>query len=216
MGSDDLFIHSARASAARRAARLLRGSLIDVAASSSSPASPANTRSPCSNTLTASASRASRAISALSSRSLIPTLRWMPRRGPSWYSSGYFAGNVPDHARHTKPKSSSLKTRDATGEVAEVYDEWRAKSGRQQMPGILKCFSHRPDFLRDVMQVQRHGAFFPGAPRPQNQGSDRELGLVAQSLPVLTGLACILPACSGSRRKYGAGDSARQSGRSRA
>jgi alkylhydroperoxidase family enzyme len=40
---------------------------------------------------------------------------------------------------------------DATGEVAQVYDEWRAKSGRQQMPGILKCFSHRPDFLREVM-----------------------------------------------------------------
>jgi alkylhydroperoxidase family enzyme len=39
----------------------------------------------------------------------------------------------------------------ATGEVAQVYDEWRAKSGRQQMPGILKCFSHRPDFLRQVM-----------------------------------------------------------------
>ena len=40
---------------------------------------------------------------------------------------------------------------DAAGEVARVYDEWRAKSGRQQMPGILKCFSHRPDFLREVM-----------------------------------------------------------------
>ncbi len=40
---------------------------------------------------------------------------------------------------------------DATGELAQVYAEWRAKSGRQQMPGILKCFSHRPDFLRQVM-----------------------------------------------------------------
>jgi alkylhydroperoxidase family enzyme len=39
----------------------------------------------------------------------------------------------------------------ASGEVARVYDEWRTKSGRQQMPGILKCFSHRPDFLRQVM-----------------------------------------------------------------
>jgi hypothetical protein len=41
---------------------------------------------------------------------------------------------------------------DATGDVATVYDEWRAKSGRQQMPGILKCFSHRPDFLHDVLK----------------------------------------------------------------
>ena len=40
----------------------------------------------------------------------------------------------------------------ATGDVAKVYDEWRAKSGRTEMPGILKCFSHRPDFLREVMK----------------------------------------------------------------
>jgi alkylhydroperoxidase family enzyme len=49
-------------------------------------------------------------------------------------------------------KIKIIEDRDATREVAHVYDEWRAKSGRQQMPGILKCFSHRPDFLRQVMQ----------------------------------------------------------------
>jgi alkylhydroperoxidase family enzyme len=49
-------------------------------------------------------------------------------------------------------KIPQIQDADATGEVAKVYDEWRAKSGRQQMPGILKCFSHRPDFLRDVMK----------------------------------------------------------------
>ncbi len=48
-------------------------------------------------------------------------------------------------------KISFIDDADATGEVARVYDEWRAASGRQQMPGILKCFSHRPDFLRQVM-----------------------------------------------------------------
>ncbi len=40
---------------------------------------------------------------------------------------------------------------EATGEVAKVYDEWRALRGRQLVPGILKCFSARPDFLRKVM-----------------------------------------------------------------
>lgn len=40
---------------------------------------------------------------------------------------------------------------EAAGEVGKVYDEWRAKSGRHMMPGILKCFSQRPDFLRHVM-----------------------------------------------------------------
>jgi alkylhydroperoxidase family enzyme len=48
-------------------------------------------------------------------------------------------------------KIGFVEDADAKGEVAKVYDEWRAKSGRQQMPGILKCFSHRPDFLRQVM-----------------------------------------------------------------
>jgi uncharacterized peroxidase-related enzyme len=49
-------------------------------------------------------------------------------------------------------KIKLIEDKDATGEVAVVYDEWRAKSGRQLMPGILKCFSHRPDFLRQVMR----------------------------------------------------------------
>jgi alkylhydroperoxidase family enzyme len=41
---------------------------------------------------------------------------------------------------------------EATGEVAHVYDKWRAKSGRQQVPGIYKCFSARPDALRPLME----------------------------------------------------------------
>ena len=49
-------------------------------------------------------------------------------------------------------KIKLIEDEDAIGEVATVYDEWRAKSGRQLMPGILKCFSHRPDFLREVMR----------------------------------------------------------------
>jgi uncharacterized peroxidase-related enzyme len=51
-----------------------------------------------------------------------------------------------------KNKIDVVEDANATGEVAQVYAEWRAKSGRQQMPGILKCFSHRPDFLREVIR----------------------------------------------------------------
>jgi len=51
-----------------------------------------------------------------------------------------------------KTKIELIEDADATGDVAAVYDEWRQKSGRQKMPGILKCFSHRPDFLHDVMK----------------------------------------------------------------
>jgi hypothetical protein len=52
--------------------------------------------------------------------------------------------------QHTK--INLIDDKDASGEVASVYQEWRARSGRQLMPGILKCFSHRPDFLREVMR----------------------------------------------------------------
>lgn len=52
----------------------------------------------------------------------------------------------------SRTKIQLIEDAEATGDVAAVYDEWRCKSGRQQMPGILKCFSHRPDFLRQVMK----------------------------------------------------------------
>jgi len=53
--------------------------------------------------------------------------------------------------RDAETKIKVIEDAEATGDVAAVYDEWRAHSGRQKMPGILKCFSHRPDFLREVM-----------------------------------------------------------------
>jgi alkylhydroperoxidase family enzyme len=49
------------------------------------------------------------------------------------------------------PNIRIIEDAEATGEVAEVYDQWRAKSGRRMVPGILKCFSARPDFLRQVI-----------------------------------------------------------------
>lgn len=59
-------------------------------------------------------------------------------------------------------KINLIEDADATGELAKVYDEWRAHSGRQQMPGILKCFSHRPDFLRQVMAFSNGVHFSQG------------------------------------------------------
>ena len=59
-------------------------------------------------------------------------------------------------------KIGFIEDADATGEVANVYEEWRAHSGRQQMPGILKCFSHRPDFLRQVMAFSNTVHFSDG------------------------------------------------------
>lgn len=59
-------------------------------------------------------------------------------------------------------KIAFVEDADATGEVAAIYDEWRASSGRQQMPGILKCFSHRPDFLRQVIDFSNTVHFSEG------------------------------------------------------
>lgn len=41
---------------------------------------------------------------------------------------------------------------EATGKVAEVYTAWkRANPDRSGMPGILKCFSPRPDLLEAMV-----------------------------------------------------------------
>jgi alkylhydroperoxidase family enzyme len=60
-----------------------------------------------------------------------------------------FLGESMDES---KTKIDLIDDAEATGDVARVYDEWRAKSGRQKVPGILRCFSHRPDFLREVLR----------------------------------------------------------------
>ena len=44
--------------------------------------------------------------------------------------------------------------KDATGEVAEVYDAWKAANpDRDRMPEILKCFSLRSDFLKSIIDI---------------------------------------------------------------
>jgi hypothetical protein len=79
----------------------------------------------------------------------------------------------------------------------------------------LKCFSHRPDFLRDVIKFSDTVHFSHGHLDRRTKEAIASWVSWLNRLPVLTGFACILPACSGSRRKYGASDSKRQTGRSR-
>jgi hypothetical protein len=62
---------------------------------------------------------------------------------------------MPDYIQAVSdlgPKIKLIEDAQASGETAAVYEEWRAKSGRPKMPGILKCFGQRPDFLRQVMK----------------------------------------------------------------
>jgi hypothetical protein len=51
---------------------------------------------------------------------------------------------------------------EATGDTAAAYDYWRAGSGRQQVPGIIKCFGARPDFLRQVVDFSNTIHFSEG------------------------------------------------------
>ena len=52
---------------------------------------------------------------------------------------------------------------EATGEIAAVYEAWRAANpGRPAIPGILKCFSLRPDLFRDVVAMSDRVHFAEG------------------------------------------------------
>jgi hypothetical protein len=50
----------------------------------------------------------------------------------------------------------------ATGAAAEVYQENMAAKGRDYVPDILKCFSLRPDFLRQVIDFSNTLHFSEG------------------------------------------------------
>src|SRR5271157_1646729 len=56
-------------------------------------------------------------------------------------------------AAQARTKIRTIDDQEATGDTAEAYDFWRAGSGRQQVPGIIKCFGARPDFLRQIIEL---------------------------------------------------------------
>jgi hypothetical protein len=62
-------------------------------------------------------------------------------------------GRTEPPAAKSATKIRIIEDADATGETAAAYDFWRAGSGRQQVPGIIKCFGARPDFLRHVIEM---------------------------------------------------------------
>jgi hypothetical protein len=78
---------------------------------------------------------------------------------------------MPDYIQEVSRglKINQIQDADATGDTAAAYDQWRKASGRTKMPGILKCFGQRPDFLRQVMQfsntVHFSEAIFPAGTR---------------------------------------------------
>jgi hypothetical protein len=69
---------------------------------------------------------------------------------------------APSDGTKPGPKIRIAEDQDATGEIAAAYDYWRAGSGRKQVPGIIKCFSARPDFLRQVVDFSNTIHFSEG------------------------------------------------------
>jgi hypothetical protein len=84
----------------------------------------------------------------------------MPDQEPTRKDSGPSAKS--ETKTTTRTKIAIIEDAQATGEVAAAYDAWRAGSGRTQVPGIIKCFGARPDFLRQVLQFSNTLHFSEG------------------------------------------------------
>ena len=71
---------------------------------------------------------------------------------------------APTESQAAKPSSKIrlIEDEEATGDTAAAYDYWRAGSGRQKVPGIIKCFGARPDFLRQVVDFSNSIHFSEG------------------------------------------------------
>jgi alkylhydroperoxidase family enzyme len=60
------------------------------------------------------------------------------------------------------PRINWLEETEATGEAAAFYQEYMQRSGRDFVAQILKCFSARPDFMRQVMEFSTTVHFTDG------------------------------------------------------
>jgi hypothetical protein len=69
---------------------------------------------------------------------------------------------VSDQEQKTKTKIRIIEDAEAEGATAEAYEFWRKGSGRQQVPGIIKCFGARPDFLRQMVEFSNTIHFSEG------------------------------------------------------
>jgi hypothetical protein len=60
------------------------------------------------------------------------------------------------------PRIGWVEESEATGELARIYQGVMEKAGRPKVADILKCFSMRPDFLRDVIEFSDRIHFSAG------------------------------------------------------
>ena len=60
------------------------------------------------------------------------------------------------------PRINWVEESEATGELAETYRQLMEARNRDFVPQILKCFSARPDFLRQVVDFSNTVHFSDG------------------------------------------------------
>jgi hypothetical protein len=65
-------------------------------------------------------------------------------------------------AESNRPRIQWVEESEATGDAAEAYRQWMELTGRDSVPLILKCFSQRPDFFREVVQFSNTIHFSDG------------------------------------------------------
>lgn len=63
----------------------------------------------------------------------------------------------------TTPNLAVVEESNASREVRELYEEFRQRFGRPQVPGILKCFATHPPLLRHMMGLAESMLFSDGA-----------------------------------------------------
>ena len=171
-------------------------------------------RSPSSSTLTASALPASRTTSALFSSFPVHLEVDVPRPAVVLYC-GILRRKKCVINPDNETKIKLIEDRDASGEVAAGLRRMACQVRPTADARHFEVLQPSPRLFARCDEIQRHRSLFPRSSGPQNEGSDCELGIVAQSLSILTGLACILPACSGSRRETVQAIANGKSGRSR-
>ncbi|MBT9332320.1 carboxymuconolactone decarboxylase family protein [Paracidobacterium acidisoli] len=63
----------------------------------------------------------------------------------------------------TETKIRLIEEDEATGETAAAYQYFRDQTGRQDVPGILKCFGINPAFVRQMVDISSSLLFCEGA-----------------------------------------------------
>lgn len=62
----------------------------------------------------------------------------------------------------TKPFVQWINEDEAEGQAREVYDEYMLRMRRDFVPDVIKCFSQRPDFMKQVLEFSNTVHFSNG------------------------------------------------------